>query len=391
MTAFLCRLFVKNYEQTDSPTVRRAYGTMAGVVCVILNLLLALFKMAIGLLSGALSVTADGINNLSDAGAQTVSLISFRISAKPPDRAHPFGHARIEYVASLLLSVVIMIVGWELFGTSLGTLIDGGDTDTVGAVSPILTVCVLCGSILCKFWMFLFNRKIATRISSSVMRAAAQDSLSDVAATGAVLVGTLFSLWTPLRVDAWLGLGVSVMIMIGGLRILNDNKNALLGKAPDAETLGKIRAVMMKTPGILGVHDITVHSYGAGYSMITLHAEVDGTSTVLLAHEAVDSAERALLCELGMVATVHMDPIDLTDAENARMRERVEQILRGIDARIGMHDFRCVRTGNARKLVFDITVPYEMPYNDAQLRDMIGYRVREIDGTLLSVITVDRE
>ncbi len=390
MTALLSRLFVRDYENTGSPAVRRSYGTMVSIVCIVLNLLLSGMKIVAGMLSGALSVTADGVNNLSDAASQIVSLISFRISAKPPDRTHPFGHARIEYVASLVVSVVILIVGWELFTGSLDALISGqaaaGDADK----GSIFVVAVLVGSVLTKLWMYVFNRKIAARISSSVMRATAADSLSDVAATGAVLLGTLFSRFTGLRTDAWFGLAVSVLIMIGGLRILNENKNAILGRAPDAATVQQIRSIMLRTPGILGVHDIVVHNYGPGYSVVTLHAEVDGRESVVVAHDAVDSAERALLHEMGVHATIHMDPVAPDDRQNAALQERVSAILHGIDPRIGMHDFRCVSCNGAHKLIFDVAVPYELKYSDAQLRDLIGYRIREIDPSDVAVITVDR-
>lgn len=390
MTALLSRLFVRDYENTGSPAVRRSYGTMVSIVCIVLNLLLSGMKIAAGMLSGALSVTADGVNNLSDAASQIVSLISFRMSAKPPDRTHPFGHARIEYVASLIVSVVILIVGWELFTNSLETLAAGTVAADDTARGPVLVEIVLVCSILVKLWMYIFNRKIAARISSSVMRATAADSLSDVAATGAVLMGALLSRFADLRTDAWFGLAVSVLIMIGGLRILNDNKNAILGRAPDEATVQQIRAIMLRTPGILGVHDIVVHNYGPGYSMVTLHAEVNGKESVAVAHDAVDSAEQALLHEMGVHATIHMDPVDPDNAKNAMLQKHVADILHGIDPRISMHDFRCVPCNGAHKLIFDIAVPYELNYTDAQLRDMIGYRVREIHSSDLAVITVDR-
>jgi len=264
MTNLLCKLFIKNSDDLKNPEVRRAYGTLASVVGILVNLLLSFFKLLTGVLTGAISVTADGLNNLSDAGSQVVSLISFKMSAKPADRDHPFGHARIEYVASMIVSFLILLVGFELLKDSIAKIFHPEKTEV-----SLLMIIVLSISVVVKLWLAIFNRTVGKRIGSSVIRATATDSLSDAIATGAVLVAMLISHLTGFYTDAYMGIAVGSLIFVAGIRILNDTKNSILGSAPEPEVVEKIVAIAKEYPEVLGIHDMVVHNYGPGNTIIS--------------------------------------------------------------------------------------------------------------------------
>ena len=291
MTELLCRLFVRDGNNINSPSVRRAYGTLASTVGIVLNTLLAFSKIAVGALFGAISLQADGINNLSDAGAQIISLISFKMAAKPADKDHPFGHARIEYVASMIVSFIILLIGLNLVGDSFEKIFD----DEKGTSFSWIMIIVLSVSVICKLWLCLFNRKIADRIKSTVMKATAADSFSDAIATAAVLAGMLVFKFTGVDVDGFMGIGVAVVIIIAGIKILNETKNSILGERPDPDTVDAIRRVVSEYPEALGVHDMVVHNYGPGRIIATLHVEVDGAVNIfdsIIDVDNVDSYKR---------------------------------------------------------------------------------------------------
>lgn len=388
MTDLLSRFFVKNYQNVTDPHVRGAYGTMVSVVGVILNLLLFAAKFTVGTLFGSVAICADAINNLSDAGSQIISFISFRISAKPADREHPFGHARIEYVASMIVSFLILLIGVELLKESIGKII-----------SPELperswvAVGVLAGSILVKLWIAFFNRKIGKKIDSSVMRATAADSLSDVISTGAVLISTLLLLFftdMTFNVDAYMGVLVAVFILFAGARILNETKNSILGEAPSDEIVAQITGAVWKFPGVLGIHDLEVHNYGPGHILASLHVEVDGKVDIFQTHDMVDNIEHLLRNSYGIAATIHMDPIvtddDVVNALRAQVADSVAQIFPGIT----IHDFRFVSGTTHSNLIFDISVPFECKIPSDQLRRVVSDRVSQINPSFFTVLTIDR-
>lgn len=395
MTNVLIKLFIKNSDNVRDVRVRSAYGTMVSVVCIVLNLLVAAGKIAVGTLFGAISITADGMNNLSDAGSSLVSLISFRMAAKPADREHPFGHARIEYVASLLVSVMIILVGWTLFTDSLGMLIallNAGE-QTVAEPVGTLTYIVLAASIAIKLWMFFFNRKVAKRIDSSVMRATATDCLSDAGATLGVLAAQVIAYYLGLPwLDSAVGIAVSVLIVIAGIRILVETKNSILGQAPADEVVSGIRAVVSEYPEALGIHDMMVHSYGPGHYIASLHVEVDGEANVYHTHDVIDNIEKRLRTELGIIATVHMDPIVTHDESVNVLRVKTDALIKSIDARLSMHDFRVVKGPSHTNLIFDVEAPFECRLTDAQIKDAVALALAECkDATYFAVITVDRQ
>ena len=388
MTELLSRLFVKNHQDANNPTVRTAYGTMVSITGIIVNIVLFIAKFVVGSLFGAISIVGDAVNNLSDAGTQIISLISFRIAAKPADREHPFGHARIEYVTSMIVSFLVMLVGFELFKSSVEQIFSPERPDS----SPIAII-VLIGSMLCKLWLGLFNRTIGKRIDSSVMRATAADSLSDVFATGAVLVATVLPMiftdmnWNP---DAYMGVIVAILIVVAGFRILNESKNAILGEAPSEEIVKQITETVDKYEGALGIHDMVVHNYGPGRIIASLHIEVDGSVNVFETHDMIDTIEKDLRENCGIEATIHMDPIVTDDEQVNELRAKTAEAVKKIHTSMQIHDFRFVAGATHTNLIFDVVVPFELKMSDAEVKNAVAEKVKELDPTYCVVLNVDR-
>lgn len=388
MTDLLCRLFIKDRENIKSPAVRRAYGTLASVVGIIINVVLAAGKITVGFLFGAISLAGDGINNLSDAGSQIISLISFKLAAKPADRDHPFGHARIEYVASMIVSFFIMLVGWNLFSESIDKIFD---SENVTDGSNIwLMVGVLAVSILSKLWLVLFNRRIASKIDSAVMRATAADSLSDAGASTAVLIAMLIFKFTGVDIDGYMGVAVAVVIFIAGIKILNDTKNSILGEAPSDEVVEGIKAIVAEFPEALGIHDMVVHSYGPGRFVANLHVEVDGSRDIFESHDMIDLIEKRLNTELGIQSNIHMDPIVVDDEEVNNMRAFVLDRVKTVDERLAIHDFRFVRGKTHTNLLFDISAPFEVKLTDEEIKNAVQGKIAEEKPDHFVIVNVDR-
>lgn len=386
MTSLLCKLFIRHAEDVKNPAVRKAYGILSGVVGIILNLLLFFGKLIAGSLSGSVALRADAVNNLSDAGSQIISLVSFHISAKPADRHHPFGHARMEYVASMIVSMLILVIGYQLFRDSLDKILHPETMEF-----RILSVVVMVFSIFAKLWLGLFNRKIGLRIDSEVMKATMADSLSDAAATTAVLIATLIFRFTEVDIDGYMGLAVAALIVTAGIRILNETKNSILGEAPSPETVHQICQIVNSYPEALGIHDLMVHNYGPGRTIASLHVEVDGSHDVFATHDAIDLMERQIYRDLGIRATIHMDPIVTDDATVNRLREEVQEIVSHIDPRLEIHDFRLVSGTTHSNLIFDVGTPFELTLSDEELQKTVADRIRERNPTYYAVVTVDRQ
>lgn len=388
MTDLLCKIFVKDHKNTTDPHVRSAYGTLVSIVGILLNLLLFAAKFLVGTLFGAVSIVADAVNNLSDAGSQIISLISFRISAKPADREHPFGHARIEYVASMIVSFLILHIGLDLLMESIDKIIHPQLPE-----KSWLAVWVLLGSILFKLWLALFNNRIGKRINSSVMRATAQDSLSDVFSTTGVLIATLLLLLFPhltINLDAYMGVIVAVLILVAGLKILNETKNSILGEAPAEEIVENINSTVSKYDGVIGIHDLTVHNYGPGHVIAALHVEVDGRVDVFVSHDMIDNIERELRRNCGIEATIHMDPVVTDDARINTLKPLVEAAVREIDPSLRIHDFRFVEGATHTNLIFDIAVPFEIKKSDEEIKQQVADKISRLDPSYFTVVTVDR-
>lgn len=388
MTELLTRLFVKDRKNVSSPRVRAAYGTLASITGIILNLLLFTGKFLVGSLFGSIAIVSDALNSLTDAASQIISLISFRISARPADREHPFGHARIEYIASLLVSILILYIGADLLRESVAKIFSPAPPEA----SPLAAI-VLSLSIGGKLWFALFNRALDRRIDSAVMRATAADSLSDTLSTGAVLLVTLLSLIFPQLIgwnlDAYVGAVVSILIIISGIRILNESKNAILGEAPSEDVLHAIHSTVERYPEALGIHDMRIHNYGPGHVIATLHVEVDGKVDIFRTHDMVDNIERDLR-ESGIEATIHMDPIVTDDERVNELRARTTEAIREIHPSLSIHDFRFVEGQTHTNLIFDIRLPFEVKMTEEELLAAATEAVRSIDPRFFAVITVDR-
>ena len=387
MTELFFKLFVKGYkiDQKNTPDVRRACGSAVAVVGIIANLLLAAIKLFAGLISGAISITADAMNNLSDAGSQVVSFISFKIAGKPADRDHPFGHARIDYVASMIVSFLVLLVGFELLSDSISKMI----APTTASYSTLVMV-ILGVSVAIKLWLFAFGRAAAKKINSEVIRAASADSLSDAIATLAVLVSAIICRLSGFNSDAYIGAVVAVIVMIAGVKILNETKNSILGSAPEPELIDDIVRVTREYPEVLGIHDMVVHNYGPGNTIASFHVEVDGQKNVFDTHDVIDTIEKRLFGELSVRATVHMDPIVTDDERVSELRAKVLALVKSIDERLDIHDFRFVEGTTHTNLIFDVSVPFEMKQSDDDVRRAVSSKVSEFDPNYFVVMTVDR-
>ena len=386
MTDLILRLFVKDHENKSDPKVRSRCGSAVSIIGIIVNLLLAAFKLVAGILSGAISIIADAVNNLSDAGSQVVSLITFKISAKPADRNHPFGYARIEYVASMIVSFLILFVSVSLFSESIDKIINPSKTDY-----SILVMIILGVSVIGKLWLFFFGRSAGKKINSDVIRAAATDSLSDAGATLAVLISAIISRLCKIDIDGYMGIGVAIMIFIAGIKVLNETKNSILGSAPEPEVVEGIHNIVKEYPQILGIHDMVVHNYGPGNTICSFHAEVDGKIDVFETHDCIDNVERRLYNDLGIRATIHMDPIVTDDEKVTALRISVAAAVKKIDERLTIHDFRYVEGTTHSNLIFDVTVPFEIKENNERIKELVSDKISEIDPNYFAVITVDRE
>ncbi|MBP3370742.1 MAG: cation transporter [Clostridia bacterium] len=387
MTELFFKTFVKGYKRDEksTPEVRRACGSAVAIVGIIANLLLAAFKLLAGILSGAISITADAMNNLSDAGSQVVSLISFKISGKPADRDHPFGHARIEYVASMIVSFVVLLVGFELLTDSIQKIFAPTETEY-----SLVVMIILGASVVVKLWLFIFGRSAARKINSEVIRAAAADSMSDAIATLAVLVSAIICKLSGFNSDAYMGVAVAVIVLIAGVKILNETKNSILGSAPEPELIEEIVRITREYPEALGIHDMVVHNYGPGNTIASFHVEVDGEENVFHTHDVIDTIEKRLYSELSVRATVHMDPIVTDDERVNALRVEVLARIKAIDERLDIHDFRFVEGITHSNLIFDVNVPFEMKESDEDIKRAVSDSISELDPNYFVVMTVDR-
>ena len=388
MTKLLIKCFIKDYDSPSRSDVREKYGVFSSIVGVIINLILATIKIIAGTLSFSIAIVADALNNLSDAGSSIISFVSFKIAAKPADKEHPFGHARIEYVSSMIVSFLILTVGVELIKSSFEGLFnkEGSTLEMSLPVYIILTV-----SILLKLWLGLFYRKIAKTIDSSVVAAAAADSFSDCASTAAVLISSVVVGMTGYWfIDSIVGLVVAVMIIIAGIKILNETKNSLLGEAPVDDVVESIKAKVAKYPEVLGVHDMLVHNYGPDHYIVSLHAEVDGKQNIYMLHDVIDNIEKDINEDLRILCTIHMDPIVTDDETVTSLRNFVTETVKEICPEYSIHDFRTVVGQTHTNLIFDLVLPFDISEPIDKIVADIKAAVSEKRSDCFCVITVDR-
>ncbi len=386
MVRLLAKLLIRDRENTSDPAVRQAYGTLCGAVGIALNALLFAAKYLAGAITGSIAVMADAFNNLSDAGSSLITLVGFRISGKRNDSEHPFGHGRLEYIAGLIVSMIIILMGFDLGRDSVKKIF---------APEPVsfslLSLGILCASILVKLYMAMYNRAIGRRIHSVAMAATAMDSLSDVVATSAVLVSTLVGRFTGVNIDAWVGALVSVMILRAGYCAARDTISPLLGNPPDPEFVRQVEEIVKSYAPVRGIHDLVVHDYGAGRVMISLHAEVSADGDLMELHDVIDTIERRLSRELKCQAVIHMDPVNTDDEATTQARERVTRLLRDrLHPGVTVHDFRMVTGPTHTNVIFDAVIPLEIDRSEEQLKTEIRKLVQEMDSTWFAVVTVDR-
>lgn len=379
----LMKRLVKPGERPEDPAVRRRCGTLSGGMGIALNLLLFLGKLLSGIFTGSIAVMADAFNNLSDAGSSVVTLIGFRMASRQADDDHPFGHGRMEYLSGFIVALAILLVGAELIKSSVEKII----RPEAVAFSPVAAA-ILIAAIAVKLWMFAFNRALGRGISSAAMAATATDSLTDAVATSVVLLGTLIAHFTQVRLDGWLGIVVAVFILRSGVGALKDTMDPLLGKSPDPKLVREIEEAVLAHPEVVGLHDLVIHDYGPGRSMMSFHAEVPATADVLAMHDAIDLLERELKGRFHIETVIHMDPI--ADDEATRQKKaQVEAIVASVDPRLHIHDFRMTSGPRHTNLIFDVVVPYRYPQTDEQARAALDTAIRAVLPDCYTVIEVD--
>lgn len=380
---FLVRRFIKNYQDTKNANVRTSVGKLSGIVGILNNLFLFVIKFLIGTIVHSVSIQADGVNNLTDAGSNIISILSFHLSNKPADKDHPFGHERTETIASLFVGILILVLGFETAKESISKVIHPGSIDF-----RIASVIILLISIMVKFWMYAYNKKLSKVYDSSLLEATALDSISDVCGTTAVLVSTLLSPVLHFNLDGYMGIVVSGIILYGAYGLLRDMINSLIGEAPDPELVHNIVDMIMAHPVILGVHDMMLHNYGPNKIFASAHVEVDSSKDIFETHDHIDNIEREVKENMNIDLVLHMDPVKVNDPETELYREKVVEAIHQIDPKWGFHDFRIVSGPTHANLVFDLVIPFEEKYTQEEIEEMLLKHI-ESDKKIYLVLTID--
>lgn len=380
---FLVRRFIKNYQDTKDANVRTNVGKLSGIVGIFSNLFLFVIKFMIGTIVHSVSIQADGVNNLTDAGSNIISILSFHLANKPADKDHPFGHERTETIASLFVGILILVLGLETAKESVSKVIHPGSIDF-----RIASVIILLISIIVKFWMYAYNKKLSKTYDSSLLEATALDSISDVCGTTAVLVSTLLSPVLHFNLDGYMGIVVSGIILYGAYGLLRDMINSLIGEAPDPELVHNIVDRIMAHPAILGVHDMMLHNYGPNKIFASAHVEVDSSKDIFETHDHIDNIEREVKENMNIDLVLHMDPVKVNDPETELYRAKVVEAIHQIDPKWGFHDFRIVSGPTHVNLVFDLVIPFEEKYSQEEIEDML-LKLIQSDKKIYLVLTID--
>ena len=387
MTQFIIRHFIPDADNVRDAQVRERYGVVSGIVGIFCNVFLFAIKLIIGLITGSISIAADAVNNLSDGLSSLISVVGFKLAGKAPDSKHPFGYGRTEYLAGLAVAFLIGMVGVEFAKTSIDHILH----PSAVLFSPVLLV-ILALSMLVKLWMGAFNRNLGNRIDSTVLRAAMQDSINDVITTSVVIIGMIASQFTSIPVDGYIGLIVAVFILWSGIGIARDTLSPLIGQAADPDIVQSIEDIVLSFDGIIGVHDLIVHNYGAGKSLASIHVEVPDSANFVAIHEVVDEAEKAVWQQTGVFLVIHMDPVSVDDEHIQQLRDMTLSAIVKIDNRLTMHDFRVVDGDRQINLIFDIVAPFEYQgEKQQQLLKEIRRALRARDRRFHAVITVDHQ
>ncbi len=386
MTDLLIKLFIPDAKNFNDPKVRKKFGTLSGVVGIICNTILFLAKLFVGIVTSSIAVTADAFNNLSDAGASIVTLACFKIAGAPADKEHPFGHGRVEYISGLIVSVAIILTGLSFVKSSIEKIIS---PEPISFSKISLFILVL--SLLVKLWMGLFNRKLGDMANSSAMKATSFDSLADAIATGAVILSMLVSYFTGISVDAYAGILVAVFILLTGVQMIKETLNPLLGQAPDPELVKDINKTILSYKDIIGIHELMVHNYGPGRSVISLHAEMPANVDIFELHDTIDAAEKELKEKFNCQAVIHMDPIVTDDERVNRLRKEVEEIVKMINLEAKVYDFRVVPGSRSSTLVFELSVPFELNKSEDEIIKVTKEEIEKLGKPYKCIINVNRE
>lgn len=389
MTNLLVKTFIKEFKSSkdaSSPEVRKKFGMLSGIIGTICNSVLFAAKLFVGIITSSIAVSADAFNNLADAAVSVVTLACFKIAGTPADKEHPFGHGRIEYISSLVLSVAILITGLSFVKSSIEKIISPEPI-----VLSRVSVIILILSLILKLWMGLFNRKLGNIVNSSTMKAASLDSIADVAATAAVLLSMMIAYFTGLCVDAYAGLLVAAFIIFTGVEIIKESLGPLLGQAPNPELVNKINKIVSAHKEIVGIHNLMIHNYGPRQMVVSFHAEMPAEIDILKLHEIVDTVERELWESLGCQTIIHMDPI-VTDDENLKiMREKISDFVKNFCPEAQIYDLRAIPGTKNSTLIFGLSVPFEMPKSDSEITDDLQKKLKILDNSYKYIININRE
>ncbi len=384
MHTILIKLFIHDSENTTNPKVREAYGTLGSVTGIVVNLLLAVAKYIAGFISGSISVTADAINNLSDAGSSIISLIGVKVSAKPADRDHPYGHGRIEYMSALGVAVLVFLMGIELLKSSIDKIIN-----PVPVKFSAVSLVILLVSIAAKLWLGFFNKKLGKKINSAPMMAVMKDSFSDCLATSVAAVSIIISAFSDINVDGFLGVFVAGFILLAGFNILKETMGELLGKPPEKEFVEAIENKILSYDLVVGVHDLIIHDYGPQRRFASVHAEVPSNADVMECHDIIDLIERDIMAEYGLLISIHMDPIVVDDERINELRKLTSETVKDICEEMSIHDFRVVDGPTHTNLIFDLIIPHKYELSNDEICRLIDKKLSKIDERYFTVITVE--
>ena len=385
MITVLSRILIKDYKNYTDPDVRRNYGMLTSIVGIGLNILLFIGKYFAGVISGSIAVTADAVNNLSDAGSSFMTLVGFKFAGMKPDKEHPFGHGRFEYLSGLAVSMAIILMGFELLKSSVSKVMNPAEVNMDNLAMGILVV-----SICVKIYMAVYNLSTAKKIDSAAMKATGMDSLSDTVSTTVVLLSSVISRIFHWNVDGYCGILVALLILYAGVNAAKETISPLLGTAPSKELVNEIKEIVMAHEEIVGIHDLIVHDYGPGRMIISLHGEVSGDEDVFVLHDVIDCIERELADKLHCEAVIHMDPIAVNDELVNDTKAQVEKIVLEVDERLTIHDFRMVTGTTHTNLIFDILVPYGLNMTDEQIKSTVEEKILTHWGNYFAVIKVDK-
>ena len=384
MGKLLIRIFVKDHENTDDPRVRERYGKFAGVVGIVSNLILCIMKILIGLVSRSIAIIADGINNLADASSSIITLVGFKLASQPEDEDHPYGHARIEYLTGLFISIVIIVIGLQLLRTSIDKILHPDPLEF-----SCLTIIILVAAILIKLWQSLFNRSIGRKIRSVTLMATAADSRNDVISTSAVLISVIVGKFTGIQIDGYMGCLVALFIIWSGIQLVRETTSPLLGEAPDQELVDSIAEIVKKEPGVLGIHDLMVHNYGPGKIFASMHIEVDADGDLMESHDMIDKIEKRIKDELHVEFVVHMDPVKTDDPLITKMKKIIADALLPLDGVDNIHDFRIVPGPTHTNIIFDVVLVADCSLSEKEITGIAAEAARSVDNDFYVVITFD--